>query len=182
MPELTQETLQVMISEAVKGLSEQITEKDKKISELETSLKSANQEADRLKHHRDTVLAEKRALENKNKADPEPDPSKPRQEDFVLTRDQARDPHTYRKMKAKAQEAGFELKIADDHYVESAMPDRFETDDMIYVSRKFVQAGGTPRYQSLKAEAEKAGKRLHVASGANQFPKEAFYQEDDDAA
>ena len=171
---LSKDDVQTMIDEAVAGLNDKLVEREKKISDLEVALKKADDETSRIAANRDQILKEKRQLENREPRDKTAD-------DFAITREEARNPEIYRRAKAKANEAGFELKVIDDAPSIGQAPERFENDETIFVSHSKVREGGPEFYRALKAEAEKAGQGFHIVTALEHWPKEAFQGATNDA-
>lgn len=149
---------------------------------LEERLTAAVQEAtaplqntiDRITQNRDSILREKRALEQS--AVREAEQREAERPKFVpITREQARDPQAYRRAKEEAAERGVPLKFFDADEVEprGEPPTTFASDTTLFVYAPHIKSDHTA-YRRHKADAERRGLRLLVATKPEHFPNEAF--------
>lgn len=149
---------------------------------LEERITAAVQEAtaplqntiDRLSQNRDSILREKRELERAAVREAE-DREAARPQFVPITREQARDPQTYRRVKDEAAKLGVPMKILDAEELQSRVepPESFASDTTYFVYGPAIRGDHTA-YQRHKAEAQRRGLKFHVAPVPRDFPKEAF--------
>ncbi len=138
---------------------------DKQLAEVQTELKS-------VKENRDTILAEKRALQGK---DFTAVGVQQNATSLLISRDIARNPADYQKYKAAAKEQNLQFGVipdAKESRVDKPMPDFHSTRTHHIISRDFAR--NPQNFQREKALAAKNNLIFHVATTAEEFPSEAF--------
>jgi hypothetical protein len=129
------------------------------VDALRAQVEKLSQELEIVRGNRDSILREKRVLEGR----------------MTIDRAEVRsNPRLYAQLKQEAARRGVPLAITDVSVPQSAqLPDRFETEETVYVSRDHV-GRDVARYRRLQAEAKQAGKQFIVVNDARQLPPEAL--------
>ena len=128
---------------------------------------------DRLAQNRDSILREKRELERAAVKEAE-DREAARPKFVPITREQARDPQVYRRVKEEAERLSVPVRFVEAEAEKRGTPPAvFASDTTLFVYGPSIRGDHTA-YQKHKAEAQRRGLRFIVAPTADQFPKEAF--------
>ena len=146
---------------------------------VQEALAPIKQELERVTANREVIINEKRALEGKTVGRTA--------EGIIRTADALHIPRelvsdhaAYQKYRKIAQDDGLEIKILEQPVVKDdrAMPDKFTTDRMHYVSNNYLNRNGA-LYREEKAFAERLGLTMKVVHSASELPLNAFIPQGD---
>ena len=154
-----------------------------RLDTLETDLSTKNAELEKVTQNRDSILKEKRRLENRDfdglderirKSVFETDVSSV----VTISREDAREGGKYREAKAAAERAGVPLRIVDENAPAAAFrtsPVRLihdETSGILHANKRMIIAtpGGLPRLRQLAAEKHS---QLRLFRTVDDLPRDA---------
>lgn len=146
-------------------------------ADLQKAKEPLLQEIANLTKNRDSILAEKRVLENRHAVTPEG--VRITDSHLIVPRKLVRgDARAYQDWRKRAQDQGKELSIDHSEDVQSVkpMPNTFTTDRVHYVSEAYIRGDGA-KYRAEKAYAENHKVAMQLCKSADDFPAEALAQE-----
>jgi len=160
----TREDLERAVAERMKSVLDELNETKAHLASV--------------KSNRDTILAEKRALEGRV-VGKTPDGIIRTADALHVPRDLARQPQEYQRWRKMAIDEKLSLKIIDHVPEKDAenFPTVYTNDRKHYVHESVVR-GDARKYQAERAFAEKHGVTMHLFTNANELPTEAFLKGD----